>query len=272
MGCLFHMKYNVRKMMLSDKCGFPRELVHKLMQADGPFDVLLRAPEDEMERALAYFRSKIDTETYPTAKVDVFMAYFKKTWLRLYKHGDWSWEPLAKRAEAGELTEQDAVCTCNNPLEKTNRDVNDLFQTTPQMDLFVSTLKVFSTGKLRDIERVQRGDLPVPVRAPPRFPAFPADWASFVIPAPVPVGPVAPQGLLPPTPFAPFADPVAEPRLALSPLPPPPQPQPAARLDGDADGAALVPAGLRTPRQPLVYIPRPSARRALGTVPEGDER
>jgi hypothetical protein len=269
-GCVFHKKQAVRRMMLSDKCCFPRELVHQLMGPGGDFEVVLVVPKDLVPRALAYVRSKIDTEKYHVAKVDAFFAYYEKTWLKYYRWEDWTLYFFAQKAMRGELTEEDLINVTNNALESFNRYFNDEFPSEkPQMDVFVAVIRRISTEKYRDMLRVQNGDLPLPVRALPRFPELPADWDTFVVPEPAPVVPVEPVRPLEPHPFAPFADPVDV---------PPPQPPAAAPAEGDdaVDGDAfdaepvrVAPVQRRPAKQ---YTPRPSARRAAGNVDEGGPR
>jgi hypothetical protein len=260
---------------------FDRELITALIGPGGILEILtIIAPSDIEKKGIPYCQAKIalidpHTATTHAAKYAKFWAYFIKTWLKLYDIEDWNVYDLYCKHRDGQLTFEDIINRCNNPLESFNKYFGQEFSSTPTMDKFVGVIRKTSVRYVEDMKKIIAGTLAMPSRPPVKFPLMPSDYDAFVVAPVVPAGqalPVVPivpagQAILPAAPVVPAGQaifpvapvvPAGQAILPAAPLVPAGQALPA---------APLVPAGQALPVAPVFPVPIALARQALVPVP-----
>lgn len=131
-------------MRLSDRS------VSKLM-APSALDILTVIPHDEiLTLGFEYLRQKIQDCEDDMAQFEMYLHYFKSTWMSQYSPNDWN--------ISGQIDNQLIANRTNNALESYNRHLNDLF-THPHPNImdFVERLRHDSEQYFRDYQDCQEG-------------------------------------------------------------------------------------------------------------------
>jgi hypothetical protein len=136
-------------------------------------NILTQVPIDEIPKAIAYIRSRIDPSQSAATRVKLnsFWNYFRSTWCQRYNPQTWNVNAfLQEDAEIMMINRTD------NPLERFNRRMNQAFPTAhPTMQQFVVTIKGISKDYVYTLDRIAKGTMARPVHEPATIYPIPED-------------------------------------------------------------------------------------------------
>jgi len=164
-GCLFHFKQACRRKMKKytiseQECSIAMEF--------GVLDMLTVIPQAKVKKqGIAWVKRKIASKcsaagvAISLAKWARFWSYFDRTWLMLFPPRLWNVE----------LYTRQLISRTNNPLERFNRELNDVFQGShPNLPEFVAGIEKLARKYVNFKTDIELGRAQEPRRAPIRLP------------------------------------------------------------------------------------------------------
>jgi len=188
-GCNFHWKQANRNKLLELRV--PKELISILLGAEGLMNFFEVIEYDQIPKAIAYVRSKMDEGPF-NKLFDQYWSYFLKTWMKkttrfddhtgLYLFSSWNISHLLD--EKGRLMQNEdgidvLVNRTNNPLERFNRKLNERIPPHPTVQVFVQIVRDICCEyvDLMQVIRKQKAGKR-PKHAPVRIPLIPDDFVA----------------------------------------------------------------------------------------------
>jgi hypothetical protein len=121
-GCLFHWKEAIRRK--AKDFHLSKEMISHLIGQNGIMNILTVIPVQEiLSKGIPYYRSRTN-ESSCQRELDIFWAYFIKTWLKQYDPKVWNIDFLKSQLESSEVQ---IIQRTNNKLKRFNRFLNDSF-------------------------------------------------------------------------------------------------------------------------------------------------
>ena len=115
-GCLFHWKQANRRKLIN--LNFDDAVIQRLMRS-GCLDILTVIPHGEIFTVGFEFIRQRLADYDVMEKLDSFFTYFRATWMQSYSPSDWNIHEYFNNLDIANRT--------NNPLERHNRRLNELF-------------------------------------------------------------------------------------------------------------------------------------------------
>jgi len=164
-GCLFHFKQACRRKMKKYTIS---EQECSIAMAFGVLDMLTVIPQAKVKKqGIAWVKRKIASKcsaagvAISLAKWARFWSYFDRTWLMLFPPRLWNVE----------LYTRQLISRTNNPLERFNRELNDVFQGShPNLPEFVAGIEKLARKYVNFKTDIELGRAQEPRRAPIRLP------------------------------------------------------------------------------------------------------
>jgi len=156
-GCLFHWKQAIRRKLAKMKFG--DDLTAKLMRPD-MLEVLTLIPHDEViSSGFQYIYHRLQPDHVGRTQLDEFFQYFRNTWIKKFSVKDWN---ISRFLDTG----NELANRTNNPLEKYNRVLNELFpHPHPSLKDFVVKLRCEAERVFQEYQNVQSGLARPPVHS-----------------------------------------------------------------------------------------------------------
>ena len=170
--CEFHFKQANRRKLINE-LHLDKKLVAEFMQEDGLFEVLTVIPPAKIDKFITYIRERSPLQaTYP-AKMEKFWTYFKNQWCKPSMIPKWNVYDILQREDALETV----VNRTNNPLERHNRELKEMFQNCkPTMELFVTNIRKMSSDKVDFLNMIKKGKARPPPHLGLNVHQIPADF------------------------------------------------------------------------------------------------
>ena len=113
--------------------------------------------------------------TFPSkgveSQLETFWSYFQNNWMVRYPPSLWNFN---------EKVRDELINRTNNPLERFNRTLNEVFPTAhPNMDTFITTINSISARYVDTLHDIQHGRTRPPRHEPVPFPRIPAAYTYF---------------------------------------------------------------------------------------------
>ena len=161
-GCFFHFKQAIIR-KLTVKFGFIRREASDIA---GKFDFLTVLPNSDIQRGISYLQDLPEMQTIAHKE---FFDYFHKTWMEKYGPEMWN---------ISDLTTKTLVTRTNNPLERYNRRLNELFLAAhPTLARFVSIIRSEEADYSNLIRGIRSGSTSNSIsREGYSFPEIPVDF------------------------------------------------------------------------------------------------
>lgn len=191
--CWFHWKQALRRKLVALK--LPNDVIDALVGSEqkregdvvveatrGLLNLLTVLPPDEIESiGIPYIRHRMkDIEKGHEVALNSFWAYFIRTWMTTYQVSYWNVFRFIVDDDDEGLPPTFIINRTNNPLERYNRRLNDLFRNPhPRIAQFVDVLRTEADHQLKKLERIIRGEKQPRKHKPVIFTSVPTMYKTF---------------------------------------------------------------------------------------------
>ena len=150
-GCLFHFKQACRRYLI-EKIKFNHDQIKVAMNKEEGIELLTKIPHDEIRwKGIPFVRSIIedDLSEEEVEKWDAFWKYFDTQWMRCIA----VWSLLDENGEFPDIQNR-----TNNPIERYNKKMNQIFETPhPSMKKFVTLIELEATRQVVRLDNIRHG-------------------------------------------------------------------------------------------------------------------